>query len=81
MLVFADGKFALAAPIDPDRLQFELDLPDRDTTQVRFIVTSADGTAAELEYSPARVPSAIYRDDTEAVPSGAERIDAQNSDF
>ena len=29
-----------------------LELPDHDPTAIRFIVTSADGTAAELEYPP-----------------------------
>ncbi len=51
VLVFADGQFAVAVPIDQARSRFELELPDYDPSAIRFIVTSARGTAAELEYS------------------------------
>ncbi|MGE4607803.1 MAG: sulfatase-like hydrolase/transferase [Myxococcota bacterium] len=52
VLVFVDGQFTVAVPIDPARSRFELELPDHDPNAIRFIVTSADGTASELEYSP-----------------------------
>jgi hypothetical protein len=54
VLVFSNGTFVAAVPIDATGSSFELTLPGRDPSTFRFIVTSADGTAAELEYPASR---------------------------